>query len=49
MGVSVSRRMSGLCRSIMVTRSVSEGLLYPAFWMLSVRIEMSVVGGVTLG
>jgi hypothetical protein len=33
----------------MVTRSVSEGLLYPAFWVLSVRIEISVVGGATVG
>jgi len=40
----VSMRISGLWRSRIATRSVSEGLLYPTFWVLSVRMEISVEG-----
>ena len=36
-GVSVRRRKSGECVSIMVTTSVREGLSAPAFWALIVR------------
>ena len=44
-GVSVSKSMSGVCSSNMVTMSVREGLLCPAFWVLSVSMVMSVWGG----
>ena len=36
--------MSGVCSSNMVTMSVREGLLCPAFWVLSVSMVMSVWG-----
>ncbi len=35
--------MSGVCESKMVTRSVSEGLWWPVFWVFRVRIESSVL------
>jgi len=37
--------MSGVCSSNMVTMSVREGLLCPAFWVLSVSMVISVWGG----
>ncbi len=45
MGVSVSKSMSGLWSSNMVTMSVREGLLCPAYCVLSVSMVISVVGG----
>ena len=45
MGVSVSKSMSGVCSSNMVTMSVREGLLCPAFCVLSVSMVISVWGG----
>ena len=47
-GVSVRRRKSGDRWSRVVTRSVREGLLGPAFWALSVRMVTSALGGMAL-
>ncbi len=44
MGVSVSKSMSGLCRSIIVPVSVKEGLFCPAFHVFSVRMVNSMLG-----
>ena len=41
----MSKSMSGLWSSNMVTMSVREGLLCPAFCVLSVSMVISVVGG----
>ena len=40
--------MSGDWRSRVVTRSVREGLLWPAFWALSVRMAISALGSMAL-
>ena len=41
----MSKSMSGVYRSIIVTVSVKEGLLCPAFRVFSVRMVNSVPGG----
>jgi hypothetical protein len=48
-GVSVGRRTSGVWRSSKVTISIREGLLFPTFCVLRVRMVNSVSGGSNVG
>ncbi len=44
----MSKSMSGVCRSIVATVSVKEGLLCPAFYVFIVRMVNSMLGVASL-